>query len=87
MKTLLNLTGEFALPDLPILDDVQEVLEPAAPLDLSDEAAVAVALAGYAFVPNAANLIVLLPDETAAVVVRRALPGVEIIVTPDDQDR
>ena len=86
MKTLLNLTGEFALPDLPILDDVQEVLEPAAPLDLSDEAAVAVALAGYAFVPNAANLIVLLPDETAAVVVRRALPGA-YIVTLDGQER
>lgn len=79
MKTLLNLTGEFVLPDLPILGDVQEVLEPDTPLDLSDEAAVVAALAEYADVPNAANLVVLLPDETAVAAVLRALPGAEIV--------
>lgn len=77
MKTLLNLSGEFALPDLPSLDDVQEVLEPDTPLDLTDEAAVAAALEEFADAPN---LIILLPDETAVTAVQRALPRAEIVI-------
>jgi hypothetical protein len=76
MKTLLNLTGDFYLPaDLAVLDDVMQVLEPDAPFDLGDVAAVA-ALAEYA---DMLNLIVLLPDATAVAVVQHALPRAEIV--------
>jgi hypothetical protein len=77
MKPLLNLTGEFYLPaDMAILDEVSQVLEPDAPLDLSDEAAAVAALAGYTGI---SDLIVLLRDAAAVPRVRRALPRAEIV--------
>lgn len=76
-KTILNLTGEFDLPDY-LLDEAQEILEPEATFDLDDPKAIAAGLAEFAEITD--GLIVVLPAPAAIVAVRRALPGAEIVI-------
>lgn len=86
MKTILNLTGVYEIPPHILEDyDVMEVIEPDTPLDLyhAHQPAFAAALVDLvADIPNAANLVVVLPDSAgvgAEEAVRRILPTAAII--------
>ena len=85
VKTILNLTDEYELPDHLDDLDIMEVIEPDNPLDLyhAQQPAFAAALAELvADIPNAANLVVLLPGGAGAdaeEAIRRILPAAEIV--------